>query len=553
MRTPTPAVLDSTPGELRKELAVPSKLLEIRGISKSFPGVKALKDVSIDLSFGEILGLCGENGAGKSTMMKLLTGIYKADEGGEILVAGQPIDVNGPREAQELGINIIHQEFNLVPDLTVAQNIYLGREPKKFAGSFVDDRAMNSHAMELLGRLEIEINPSTHLRELSVARQQMVEIAKALSFDSRILVMDEPTAALTDSEVETLFTLVRNFVTDRSGVIYISHRMDEIKDLTDRVSVLRDGEYVGTIETGSTPIREVIAMMVGREISSSVRADSREQNGRAALEVTGLSTRTLLRDVNFDLQEGEILGFAGLMGAGRTEVARALVGADHKSAGVIKIHGREVSISNPADAVAAGVGYLSEDRRRYGLLLDQDVSANVVLSSLGKFSNSIGFLNEKTTVKAAERQVASLSIKTPSIRQAVQNLSGGNQQKVVIGKWLTRDCDVLIFDEPTRGIDVGAKEEVYELLKKLTEAGKSIIMISSELPEILRLSNRIAVMCEGRITSILTADEATPEAVMHYATLRQPERPGDVMESSLIDGQESRTSGMDADEEEGER
>ena len=486
-------------------------------------------------------------------MMKLLTGIYKADEGGEILVEGKSIDVNGPREAQDLGISIIHQEFNLVPDLTVAQNIYLGREPKKFAGSFVDDRALYSQAKELLGRLEIQIDPSTHLRELSVARQQMVEIAKALSFDSRILVMDEPTAALTDSEVDTLFTLVRNFVTDHSGVIYISHRMDEIKDLTDRVSVLRDGEYVGTIDTGSTPIREVIAMMVGREITSSVRPDSREENGRAVLEVTGLSTRTLLRDVSFDVQEGEILGFAGLMGAGRTEVARALVGADHKSAGVIKIHGREVSISNPADAVAAGVGYLSEDRRRYGLLLDQDVSANVALSSLGKFSNAIGFLNEKATVKAAKRQVASLSIKTPSIRQAVQNLSGGNQQKVVIGKWLTRDCDVLIFDEPTRGIDVGAKEEIYELLKKLTEAGKSIIMISSELPEILRLSNRIAVMCEGRITSILTADEATPEAVMHYATLRQPERPGDVMESSLIDGQEPRTSGMNADEEEGER
>ena len=529
------------------------KLLEIRGISKSFPGVKALKDVSIDLSAGEILGLCGENGAGKSTLMKLITGIYKADEGGEILFDGQRIDVNGPREAQHLGISIIHQEFNLVPDLTVAQNIYLGREPRKFRNSLLDDGALYSQAKELLGRLEIQIDPRRYLRDLSVARQQMVEIAKAMSFDSRILVMDEPTAALTDSEVETLFTLVRNFVTDQTGVIYISHRMDEIKELTDRVSVLRDGEYVGTVDTESTPIREVIAMMVGREITSSVRPKEREENGRAVLEVQGLSTHTFLKDVCFDLREGEILGFAGLMGAGRTEVARALVGADHKSAGVIKIHGEEVSISSPADAVAAGVGYLSEDRKRYGLLLDQDVSANLALSSLGKFSSAIGFVNARAIVKAAERQVASLRIRTPSIRQTVQNLSGGNQQKVVIGKWLTRDCDVLIFDEPTRGIDVGAKEEIYDLLEKLTAAGKSIIMISSELPEILRLSNRIAVMCEGRITAVLTADEATPEVVMHYATLRQPEGPGDVAEPDLIDSEEVRKPSRNTEEDGGKR
>ena len=532
---------------------MPSKLLEINGISKSFPGVKALKDVSIDLSSGEILGLCGENGAGKSTLMKLITGIYKADEGGVILFDGQRIDVNGPREAQHLGISIIHQEFNLVPDLTVAQNIYLGREPRKFRNLLLDDGALYSQAKELLGRLEIQIDPRRYVRDLSVARQQMVEIAKAMSFDSRILVMDEPTAALTDSEVETLFTLVRNFVTDQTGVIYISHRMDEIKELTDRVSVLRDGEYVGTVDTESTPIREVIAMMVGREITSSVRPKKQEENGRAVLEVQELSTHTFLKDVSFDLREGEILGFAGLMGAGRTEVARALVGADYKSAGVIKIHGEEVSISNPADAVAAGVGYLSEDRKRYGLLLDQDVSANLALSSLGKFSNAIGFINARATMKAAERQVASLRIKTPSIRQTVQNLSGGNQQKVVIGKWLTRDCDVLIFDEPTRGIDVGAKEEIYDLFEKLTAAGKSIILISSELPEILRLSNRIAVMCEGRVTSILTADEATPEVVMHFATLRQPEGPGGVAEPDLIDSEKARKLNRNTEEDGGER
>lgn len=514
-----------------------SKLLEIRSISKSFPGVKALKDVSIDLSHGEILGLCGENGAGKSTMMKLLTGIYKADEGGEILVEGAVIDVNNPREAQGLGINIIHQEFNLVPDLTVAQNIYLGREPRKYRGSFIDDRVLYAQTETLLDRLEIQIDARMYLRDLSVARQQMVEIAKALSFDSRILVMDEPTAALTDSEVETLFTLVRNFVTPETGVIYISHRMNEIKELTDRVSVLRDGEFVGTVDTATTPIREVISMMVGRELTSGHRPVRRPGEHRVVLEVRGLST-SLLKDVSFDLREGEILGFAGLMGAGRTEVARALVGADHKATGVLKIHGKEVSVSNPADAVAAGVGYLSEDRKRYGLLLDQDVSANVALSSLPKFSNSAGIVNQRAVAKATKEQVAALRIKTPSIKQAAENLSGGNQQKVVIAKWLTGDCDVLIFDEPTRGIDVGAKEEIYELLEKLTAAGKSIIMISSELPEILRLSNRIAVMCEGRVTGILTAEEATSESVMHLATLRPDVLSSDVDDPLATHGEE---------------
>ena len=504
-----------------------SKLLEIIGISKSFPGVKALKDVSIELSHGEILGLCGENGAGKSTMMKLLTGIYKADEGGEILVEGTPIDVNGPREAQHLGINIIHQEFNLVPDLTVAQNIYLGREPKKFGAAFIDDRTLYAQTKALLERLEIQIDARTYVRDLSVARQQMVEIAKALSFDSRILVMDEPTAALTDSEVETLFALVRNFVTADTGVIYISHRMNEIKELTDRVSVLRDGEYVGTVETASTPIRDVISMMVGRQIATGARPRPHEEKGRAVLEVSGLSTPTLLKDVSFELRAGEILGFAGLMGAGRTEVARALVGADRKSGGVIKALGKEITIANPADAVAAGIGYLSEDRKRYGLLLDQDVSANVGLSSLTEFSNSIGMVNEKAIAVAAKKQVARLHIKTPSIRQTVQNLSGGNQQKVVIAKWLTRNCDVLIFDEPTRGIDVGAKEEIYELLEELTAAGKSIIMISSELPEILRLSNRIVVMCEGRITGVLSNEEATQESIMELATKFREESMGE--------------------------
>ena len=528
-----------------------SKLLEIRGISKSFPGVQALKDVSIDLLHGEILGVCGENGAGKSTMMKLLTGIYKADEGGEILVEGTPIDVRSPREAQQLGLNIIHQEFNLVPDLTVAQNIYLGREPRRFGGSFVDDRALYVQTEALLARLGIKLDGRTAVGGLSVAGQQLVEIAKALSFDSRVLVMDEPTSALTDSEVETLFTLVRSFVTEKTGVIYISHRMDEIKDLTNRVSVLRDGQFVGTVNTAETPMREVIAMMVGREIETTFRPEPRPTAGRTMLEVRGLTT-PLLKDVSFDLEEGEILGFAGLIGAGRTEVARALVGADPKTAGVVKIRGTEISISNPADAVAAGLGYLSEDRKRYGLLLDQKVSSNLALSTMRALANRFGMVNDKAIEKVAGSQVAGLRIRTPSLKQEVQNLSGGNQQKVVIGKWLIRDCDVLIFDEPTRGIDVGAKEEIYELLNALARQGKSIIMISSELPEVLRMSHRVVVMSEGRITRVLSAEEATPESVMHYATLRRGDESGSV-ENPGVSEIESRLSHLNIDHEAGER
>ncbi|MCV2394256.1 sugar ABC transporter ATP-binding protein [Actinotalea sp. M2MS4P-6] len=494
------------------------ELLEIRNVSKSFPGVRALSDVSLTLHHGEILGLCGENGAGKSTLMKLLTGIYTMDEGGEILLEGAPVEVEGPREAQHLGLSIIHQEFTLVPDLSVAQNIYLGREPRAFARMAVDDRKLNARAKELLDRLEIKIDPATVVRELSVARQQMVEIAKALSFDSRVLVMDEPTATLTDSEIHTLFELVRGFVTPKTGVIYISHRMDEVKELTDRVTVLRDGEMVGTVPTAETPIRDVIAMMVGRKIDTDQRPDPGRQRGTPVLEVRGLSTAALLKDVSFELHRGEILGFAGLMGAGRTEVARALVGADRRSAGEILIDGEPTTIHNPAQAVEAGIGYLSEDRKRYGLLLDQSVSNNVVLSTLRSFVNGVGLINDAKIATTAEEQVAALRVKTPSVRQLAKNLSGGNQQKVVLAKWLTRSCDILIVDEPTRGIDVGAKQEIHDLLVHLTDEGKSIIMISSELPEVLRLSDRIAVMCEGRITGIVPNSEATQESIMELAT-----------------------------------
>jgi ribose transport system ATP-binding protein len=500
-------------------------LLQVRSVSKSFPGVKALDNVSLELRAGEVLGVCGENGAGKSTLMKILTGIYDPDPGGEVLLDGKPSTVTNPHDAQAAGLAIIHQEFQLVPDQTVAQNIYMGRERRRLLGQVIDDRRQERDARALLRSLKIDIDPARRIRDLTVAQQQMVEIAKALSFDARILIMDEPTAALTDSEIETLFRLIRDFVSPSTGVIYISHRMPEIREITDRVSVIRDGTYVGTVTTAETEISQIISMMVGRKLSTDVRPPERA-TGEPVLEVEGLSTRNLLRDISFTLHRGEILGFAGLMGAGRTEVARAVVGADPTTSGTIKINGRRVTIRTPADAVAHGVGYLSEDRKRYGLLLDQSVRANIGLSSLRRFSSGLGFVRERGITAEAEKQVKALRIKTPSVHQLARNLSGGNQQKAIIGKWLTRDCDVLIVDEPTRGIDVGAKDEIYTLLNELVRQGKSVIVISSELPEVLRLADRVAVMCEGRITGFLDKNEITQERIMELATLFRTETMG---------------------------
>ncbi|ARU51625.1 D-xylose ABC transporter ATP-binding protein [Cellulosimicrobium cellulans] len=488
-------------------------LLRVAGITKAFPGVTALDDVRLDLRHGEVLALVGENGAGKSTLMKLLSGIHQPDAG-TMELDGEPLDVRSPRQANERGISIIHQEFHLMPDLSVAQNIFAGREPRR--AGFIDDRALVRRATELFRRLEIPLDPRQPVAQLSVAGQQMVEIAKALSFDAKVLIMDEPTAALNDAEVRTLFRLIRGFVTPSTGVIYISHRMDEIKEISDRITVLRDGRYIDTLDTPGTDVQDVIARMVGREIRTDVRPAPAPEGRPVVLSVRGLSTRKLLKDVSFDLHEGEILGFAGLMGAGRTEVARALVGAD-RSTGHVEVRGRAIHVRNPADAVRHGIGYLSEDRKRYGLLLDQDVTANVMLSSLDRETRA-GFVRDGDARRVATDMVRRLAIKTPSVRQRTKNLSGGNQQKVVLAKWLVRDCDVLIVDEPTRGIDVGAKEEIYELLRALADQGKSIVMISSELPEVLRLSERIVVMCEGRVTGVLDNADATQHNVMELAT-----------------------------------
>ena len=494
----------------------PRVLLRAHGVSKAFPGVQALDDVHLTLHAGEVLGLVGENGAGKSTLMKLLSGIYTADAG-SFELDGQTIEVSHPKEAQDLGISIIHQEFNLMNDLTVAQNLYIGRETRT-AGLFLKNRDLNRRAQELIDRLGLPLRPTDRVSDLNVANQQMVEIAKALSYDAKVLIMDEPTAALNDAEVQTLFDIIRRFTGPDTGVIYISHRMDELKQITDRITVLRDGTYVDTLDTARTTVAEVIPLMVGRDVSSEARQQGDAGRDEVVLRVEGLSTPSLLRDVGFELRRGEILAFAGLMGAGRTEVARAVVGADRRSAGRIVLHGEEVTIRRPADAVRLGIGYLSEDRRRHGLLLDQDVRLNIMLSSLHRFAGVLGLMKDRAMTTVSKESVEKLRVKTPSINQEVGNLSGGNQQKVVVAKWLVRDCEVLIFDEPTRGIDVGAKDEIYELLNALAAEGKAIIMISSELPEVLRMAHRIVVMSDGRVTGELTNGEADQETIMHLAT-----------------------------------
>ena len=507
-------------------------LLEVEGVSKGFPGVKALDDMHLSLRHNEVLAVVGENGAGKSTLMKLLSGIYVADSG-SFRLNGEPLVVTGPKDALETGISIIHQEFNLMPHLTVAQNIYIGREPR--TRGFLSERRLNSMARNLVDGLGLPLNVRELVGNLTVAKQQMVEIAKALSYDARVLIMDEPTAALNDAEVQTLHDLIRRFKAEDTGVIYISHRLDELKAISDRITVIRDGHYVDTLETSTTDMKDVISLMVGRTISSEAKPKGVREDREVLLSVEGLGTKELLKDVSFDLLEGEILGFAGLMGAGRTEVARALVGADRTSSGVVTLRGRRIKVTNPAEAARHRIGYLSEDRKQFGLLLDQDVSANIGLSSIRERFSSRGFVNFKAMRAAAKKEVRSLDIRTPSVQQITTNLSGGNQQKVVIAKWLVKDCDILIFDEPTRGIDVGAKEEIYALLNDLAAQGKSIIMISSELPEVLRMSHRIAVMTEGRISKILHQSEATQENVMHYATLRPDENPDDAAELGLAD------------------
>ncbi|AKU15647.1 sugar ABC transporter ATP-binding protein [Luteipulveratus mongoliensis] len=507
-------------------------LLEVEHVSKGFPGVRALEDMHLNLRHGEVLAVVGENGAGKSTLMKLLSGIYTPDSG-RFVLDGQDYAPTSPKHAMDLGIGIIHQELNLMPHLTVAQNILIGREPRQ-GRVLISERQLNREAREIVERLDLPLDVTALVSNLTVAKQQMVEIAKALSHETRVLIMDEPTAALNDAEVATLHDLIRRYRDAGTSIIYISHRMDELKAISDRITVIRDGHYVDTVDTADAELDQVISLMVGRAVDTSATPVGIQPDRPVVLEVDGLSTRDLLRDVSFDLREGEILGFAGLMGAGRTEVARAVVGADRMSGGRICLRGKDVRISNPAEAANLRIGYLSEDRKQLGLLLNQTVTSNIVLTSLQDQFSRWGLVRAKAAQSTAQDMVTRLGVKTPSVRQTTKNLSGGNQQKVVIAKWLVKDCDVLIFDEPTRGIDVGAKSEIYNLLNDLAAQGKSIIMISSDLPEVLRMSHRVVVMTEGRVSGILSHDEATPEAVMHLATLRPAEHVEDAVELGLV-------------------
>lgn len=496
-----------------------TKLVDMSGIEKHFPGVHALKSVQFDLVPGEVHALMGENGAGKSTLMKILSGIYQRD-GGTLQIEGRDANPTTPREAQALGIGIIHQELSLMNDLTMAQNIFIGREPRKRFGR-LNDAALNVQTAEIFASMNLNLDPKAQVGSLTIAKQQMVEIAKALSYRSRVLIMDEPTAALNDAEIAELFVIIRRLKAEGVGIVYISHKMDELKQIADRVTVMRDGEYVGTVDAAATPISQIIAMMVGREVKEEPLVPPDLSDAEVSLEVTGLCRGHEIRDVSFSVLKGEILGFAGLMGAGRTEVARAIFGADPKDSGEIRVHGQVVSIRTPSDAVKAGIGYLSEDRKHFGLATGMSVRDNVALASMDMFTGRVGVLNDGEISTTAKGYITQLGIRTPSDTQEVRLLSGGNQQKVVIAKWLLRDCDILIFDEPTRGIDVGAKSEIYKLLEELAGQGKTIIVISSELPEIMRLSHRIAVMCEGRLTGILPGGKATTqEDIMHLATQR---------------------------------
>ena len=493
-------------------------ILEMKGIVKSFGPVKALKGVDLDLRAGEVHALMGENGAGKSTLMKVLTGIHDANEG-TIHYNGKQVTYSKPKDAMEDGIVIVHQELNMMTHLTVAQNIFIGREEFRH-NWLIDDGASIKKAKKLFDLLKLDINPTEKVGNLTVGKQQMVEIAKALSMDAKVIVFDEPTAALTESEINELFVIIDDLRSKGVGIIYISHRMDEIARITDRVTVMRDGEYVGTVNTKETTKDEIIAMMVGRTIYEDPKAASAvADDAPVVLEVKNLNAGSSVKDVSFQLRKGEILGFSGLMGAGRTEVARLLFGADKKESGTIFVNGKEVTINSPQDAIREGIGYLSEDRKRFGCIVDMTIADNTVMTNLDHYIK--GFLiDDREIVRVSDKFVDSLKTKTPSSKQLVRNLSGGNQQKVVIAKWLEQNSDILIFDEPTRGIDVGAKSEIYTLMNDLVAQGKSIIMISSELTEILRMSDRIVVMCEGRKTGELDISQATQERILALATDR---------------------------------
>lgn len=492
--------------------------LQMKHITKRFPGVLALNDVQFSLRRGEVHALLGENGAGKSTLMKILSGVYQPDEG-EIIFEDKPVSFSDPLSAQNVGITIIHQEFNLFPELTVEENIFIGREFCKKNRWRLDKKQQRQATIEILQKLNLAIKPDTLVADLTVAQQQMVEIAKAISVNARILIMDEPTAALTETEIESLFRVTRLLKEQGTGIVYISHRLEELALIADRATVMRDGQYISTVDYECVKISDLIAMMVGRDLGNIYPRREALQQRIPVLEVNGLTRKGVLNDINFTLYRGEILGFAGLMGAGRTELARAIFGADSIDSGTLKLNGKETVIKDISDAIQQGISYLTEDRKKEGLALNLSVERNIMLGNYPEYSDRFGNVDSRRCQQTSEEQVKALRIKTPNLEQAALNLSGGNQQKIIIARWVCKDTDILIFDEPTRGIDVGAKLEIYELMNRLVAKGKSIIMISSELPEVLGMCDRILVMRSGRITGELSAKEATQEKIMQYATL----------------------------------
>ncbi|WP_026959207.1 sugar ABC transporter ATP-binding protein [Aliagarivorans taiwanensis] len=492
-----------------------SPILTMSGVSKAFTGVQALDNVHIQLRAGEVHALMGENGAGKSTLMKVLIGVHQADQGC-ITYKGEERAFSSVLEAQQAGISMIFQELNLIPHLSVAENIFFAREPLK--NGLIDYPTMQRKAAELLKMFDIDVLPTDIVNTLSVAKQQMVEIAKSLSFDVEILIMDEPTSALTDREIDALFELVDKLRAKGVAIVYISHRMNELKRICDHITIFRDGQYVSNHRFDEISMDEIIAKMVGRTLDNHFPAKQAKICDDLIFSAMNVARAGVFAPLNFDLRKGEILAITGLVGAKRTELARALFGADKLTQGDILVHGVKQMIRKPSDAIKAGVAYLSEDRKLNGVAVKMSIRENTTMASMDKVSNSMGVISHKAEVEAANTFIDKMAIKTPTVEQLVNNLSGGNQQKVVIGKWLFRDAKVMIFDEPTRGIDVGAKYAIYQLLDELASEGVGVIMISSELPEVLGMSDRVVVMKEGQMTAMLNTPETNQEEIMQYAT-----------------------------------
>ncbi|WMJ89969.1 sugar ABC transporter ATP-binding protein [Anaerocolumna sp. MB42-C2] len=489
-------------------------IVEIEHVSKSFPGVMALNDVSFNLMSGEVLALLGENGAGKSTLMKILSGVYLKD-GGTIKVFGQTIEEMNTKKAQELGIAIIHQELNMCAHLTVAQNIFLGREITRYG--MLSVKKMNEEAEKILTSLNIDIHPETIVGDLAVSKQQMVEIAKALSCNAKILIMDEPTSALTSKEIEELFTIIHKLKKEGCGIVYISHRLEELENIVDRVIILRDGQFIKSMNYKDTSLSEIISCMAGREIKEKFPRVTCDLGGEI-MEVRKLNAGRMVRNINFKLYAGEIVGIAGLMGAGRTETTRAVFGVDQKENGEIILDGKPVKIEKPMDAIKNGIVLVPEDRKKDGLCTKLSIRDNIALPNLDILCGKTGVVNRRKENEMADKAIKDLKIKLPNSDVDAGSLSGGNQQKVVVGKWLRRRSRVVIFDEPTRGIDVAAKIEIYNLMNDLKKQGIGVLFVSSEMPEIMGISDRIIVMCDGKITGELKTEEATQDKILKLAT-----------------------------------